>query len=102
MNKIEKKNISLRKKLLFAGLAFLFVVLMITSFFGQKGLIEIRRVQKKHKALLQEFEDLEKVKIRLVKEIEELEKNAEAVEREARKKLWLMKPDEIVIIKKKK
>ena len=85
-----------------AGLAFIFFVLLLTSFFGQKGLIEIRRAQKKHEALLREIKDLEKDKFRLQNEIEELEKKPKAVDKEAREKLWLMKPDEIVIIKEKK
>lgn len=84
-----------------AGLGFLFFVLLITSFFGQKGLIKIRQAQRKPKALLQEISELEKEKRKLEKEIEELEKNPKAVEMEARKKLWLMKQDEIVVIKKK-
>lgn len=37
-------------------------------------------------------------KRKLEREIEELKTNPEAVEKKAREKLWLMKPDEIVII----
>jgi len=37
-----------------------------------------------------------------MKEIEELKKNPKAVEKKAREKLWLVKPDEVVIIKKEK
>jgi cell division protein FtsB len=102
MAKKEEKNQSLRGKLLIAGLAFLFFVLLLTSFFGQKGIIEIRRAHKRHEALLQEINELEKEKTRLDKEIEELEKKPGAIDKEAREKLWLMKPDEIVIIKEKK
>lgn len=102
MAKKEERNVSIRKKFLIAVLAFLFLVLIITSFFGQKGLIEISRVKKEHKALFQGIKDLEKLKSQLEREIEELEKKPEAVEKEAREKLWLMKPDEIVVIKKKK
>ena len=100
--KKEEERISFKKKLLLAGLAFLFLVLIMTSFFGQKGLIEIFRAKKEYKALLHEIEKLEKRKNRLEKEIEELEEESRAVEKEAREKLWLMKPDEIVIIKEKK
>jgi len=102
MPKKEERNKSLRKKLLIAGLAFLFLVLLITSFFGQKGLLEIRRAQRRHDVLLQEIKDLEMEKARLEREIEELLRKPEAVDKEAREKLWLMKPDEIVIIKEKK
>ncbi|MGB2843389.1 MAG: septum formation initiator family protein, partial [Candidatus Aminicenantaceae bacterium] len=45
---------------------------------------------------------LEKEKKKLEREIEELKNNPKAVEKKAREKLWLMKPDEVVIIKKEK
>jgi cell division protein FtsB len=102
MRKQEKDNISFRRKLIVAGLGFFFLVLLLASFFGKKGLIEIYRAQKEHKVLLQEIEQLEIEKIRLEKDIEELKKNPKAVEKKAREKLWLVKPDEVVIIKKEK
>ena len=102
MRKKEKDNISFRRKLLIAGLGFFFLVLLLASFFGKKGLIEIYRAQKEHKTLLQEIGRLEIEKRRLAKEIEELKQNPKAVEKKAREKLWLVKPDEVVIIKKEK
>jgi cell division protein FtsB len=102
MRKKEKDNLSFRRKLLIAGLSFFFLVLLLASFFGKKGLIEIYRAQKEHKALLQEVERLEIKKARLEREIEELKKNPKSVEKKAREKLWLVKPDEVVIIKKEK
>ena len=102
MRKKEKDNISFRRKLLVAGLGFFFLVLLLASFFGKKGLIEIYRAQKEHKVLLQEIGQLEIEKRRLEKEIEELKQNPKAVEKKAREKLWLVKPDEVVIIKKEK
>ncbi len=102
MRKKEKDNISFRRKLLIAGLGFFFLVLLLASFFGKKGLIEIYRTQKEHKALLQEIVRLEIEKNKLEKEIEELKQNPKAVEKKAREKLWLVKPDEVVIIKKEK
>jgi cell division protein FtsB len=100
MEKKAKKPISLRKKILVAGLGFLFLVLLISSFFGKKGLIEIYRAKRNSKALVQEIEHLKEEKSRLEKEIVELERNPKAVEKEAREKLGLAKPDEKVIIKK--
>lgn len=102
MRKQEKDNLSFRRKLIVAGLGFFFLVLLLASLFGKKGLIEIYRAQKEHKVLLQEIEQLEIEKTRLEKEIEELKKNPKAVEKKAREKLWLVKPDEVVIIKKEK
>lgn len=80
--------------------SFLFLVLLIASFFGKKGLIETYRSEKKEEALIQEIKQLEKTKNRLEREISELEKNPKAVEMKAREKLWLVKPDEIVVLKK--
>ncbi len=102
MRKKEKDNISFRRKLLIAGLGFFFLVLLLASFFGKKGLIEIYRAQKEHETLLQEIDHFEIEKRKLEKEIEELKQNPKAVEKKAREKLWLVKPDEIVIIKKEK
>ncbi|MFC2169169.1 septum formation initiator family protein [Acidobacteriota bacterium] len=101
MRKKEKARRSFRKKLLAAGLGFLFVVLFITSFFGKSGLVEIYRVQKKKEGLLQEIEQLMQKQSELIREIEELEMNPYAIERKAREKLWLMRPDELVILEKK-
>lgn len=47
-------------------------------------------------------EQLKKEKAKLEREIEELERNPQAVEKTAREKLWLMEPDEFVIVKKEK
>jgi cell division protein FtsB len=81
--------------------AFFFLVLLISSLFGKKGLLEIYRARKNYEALLQEIRSLEEEKNRLEREIQELRTDPRAVEREAREKLWLMKPDEKVIVKKK-
>ena len=101
MAREERKGSSLRRKIVLAAVAFFFLVLLISSFFGKKGLIEIYRVKKNYEALLQEVKSLEVRKSELQKEIEELQKDPLAVEREAREKLWLVKPDEKVIVKKK-
>jgi cell division protein FtsB len=97
----ERRRSSLRRKLILAGVAFFFLVLIITTLFGRKGLIEIYRARKNYEALVEEIKQLEARKSRLQREIEDLQKNPEAVEREAREKLWLTKPDEKVIIRKK-
>ena len=100
--KKEKTNLSFRKKIIIIALVSFFLVLFLASFFGKKGLIEIYRTQKVQKGLLQEVEWLEEKKRKLEREIEELRTNPKAVEKKAREKLWLQKPDEIVIVDKKK
>ncbi len=101
MARDDRKSGTFRRKLILAGIGFFFLVLLISSLFGKKGLIEIYQARKNYKSLQQEIKRLENQKSRLLREIEELEKNPRAVDGEAREKLWLMKPDEKVIIKKK-
>lgn len=98
----SKKPGSFWQKAMTGGAVFLFVVLLITSIFGKKGLMEIQRTRKSYDSLLLEMKTLQDRKVRLEKEISELERNPQAVEKEAREKLWLMKKDEIVIVDKKK
>ena len=98
----EKSKAHFRKRLIIVALSFLFFILLIASFFGKNGLLEMYRSRKKHDALVMEVEKLREDKANLEREIEELEKNPEAVEKTAREKLWLMEPDELVIIKKNK
>jgi len=96
----ERKKVSLRRKLVLAAVGFFFLVILISSFFGRKGLIEIYRAKGKYEALLQEIRSLEARKSQLQREIEALQNDPKAVEKEAREKLWLIKPDEKVIVKK--
>ena len=103
MREKRKKSImSLRKKLFITALGLFFLVLIIVSLFGKKGLLETYQSQKKHRALLQEIGRLEKEKTKLERDIEELDKNPKAIEEKAREKLWLVKPGEIVLVKEKK
>ncbi len=88
----------MRRKLFLSGAAFLFLVFLIASLFGERGLIEIYQTQKKKDTLVQKKNKLLAEKKKLEREIEELKTNPEAVERKAREKLWLMKPDEILIL----
>jgi cell division protein FtsB len=85
-----------------AGLALLLVVFLITTLFGKKGFLEIRRARRARQALLLEKQRLEGDRDRLEREIRALENDPRAVELEAREKLWLMRPDEIVIVDPKK
>jgi cell division protein FtsB len=99
--KKEKASPSFKRKIVVGCLVFLFFVLIITSFFGKRGLIEIYRTKRKQNVLLQKVEQLEAKKAKLERDIEELKKNPKAYEATARKKLGLVKEGEIVIIDKK-
>jgi cell division protein FtsB len=98
----ERRESSGRRRWLAAGLSLLLVVFLITTLFGKKGFLEIRRARRGYQSLLLEKQGLEEQRIRLEREIKELEENPQAVEQEAREKLWLMRPDEIVIVNPQK
>ena len=78
---------------------FLLFVLLVTAIFGKKGLLEIARARRIYTDLQTEIGRLKEEKSRLEKEIAALEADPRAVEREARDKLWLMKPGEKVLLK---
>jgi cell division protein FtsB len=90
----------LRRKIVAGGIGFLLLGLLLTTILGKKGYLEIVRTRRQIAELTRRIEDLEREKIRLAREIAELRNNPEAVDREAREKLWLLKPDEKVIIRK--
>ncbi len=100
MKKQENGSPGFKKKFFTASLVFLFFVLIMVSFFGKNGLIDTYKAEKKQQELIEKAEQLEKEKLGLQKEISELKTNPQAVEKKAREKLWLVKPDEIVIVKK--
>lgn len=91
-----------RRKLFTAGVGFFILVMLVTSFFGKKGYIDIYKARKSCRALEAELQRLEEQKKKLELEIRELETDPRAVEKEAREKLWLMKPDEKVIVIKER
>jgi cell division protein FtsB len=95
-----KNDRSIRSKLFLAGVGFFVLVMVVTSFFGKKGYMDIVRTRKTLLALEAECKTLEEQKSKLELEIRELVTNPRAVEEEARRKLWLMKPDEKVIVLK--
>ncbi|MFW6140414.1 MAG: FtsB family cell division protein [Acidobacteriota bacterium] len=100
MAKKENGSSRFRKNLYTAGFAFLFFVLLMVSFFGKNGLIDTYKAKQKKQELVEKAEQLEAEKKELQREIEELKRNPQALEKKAREKLWLVKPDEIVVIKK--
>ena len=101
-DKIRKNNTSVRRKLFIAGVGFFILVMLVTSFFGKKGYMDIYRTRKVCVALEAELQRFEEQKKKLELEIRELETDPRAVEKEAREKLWLMRPDEKVIVLKER
>lgn len=89
---------SVGRKLFRAGVGFLVLVMVVTSFFGKKGYMDIVRTRRTVKALEAELRTLEERRSALEAEIRGLVEDPKAVEEEARRKLWLMRPDEKVIV----
>jgi cell division protein FtsB len=101
MKKVERKRQSLRRKLLLAGLAFVLIVFLISSFFGKRGIFEIYKAKKEKDDLLSEKARLQDKISKLEREIEELKTNPGAVEEKVRDKLWMVEPEELIILKDK-
>lgn len=76
----------------------LLFILMLTFFFGDSGILEIIRAQKRIEELEKKIETLTLERDRLKADIEEMKRNPRSLEATARKKLWLMKKDEKVIV----
>jgi len=76
---------------------FLFILLM-TFFFGDRGIIEIIRTKKEIRALQESIIELEAQKRSLTTDVQQLRDNPLALEKEAREKLWLMKKNEKVVV----
>lgn len=77
---------------------FFLFILLLTFFFGDRGIIEIIRTKKEIRALQESIVELETQKRLLSSDIQQLRDNPLALEREAREKLWLMKKNEKVIV----
>jgi cell division protein FtsB len=77
---------------------FFLFILLLTFFFGDRGIIEIIRTKKEIRALQGSIVELEAQKRLLSSDIQQLRDNPLALEREAREKLWLMKKNEKVVV----
>lgn len=102
MNSSEKKRSSLHRRMMLAAIGSVFLIILIATFFGQRGLLEKTHAQKRVDSLIQEKQNLMEEKKKLERDIEELQNNPSAVENKAREKLWYGKPGEVIILKKDK
>jgi cell division protein FtsB len=87
-----------RKKLFIIGIACFFLILIVTSLFGKKGVLDLRRARRNLAAFETRVRVLEAEKVRLEAEIDRLEKDPRAVEKPAREKLGLVEPGEKVVV----
>ena len=88
----------MKKKIFILGVACFFLILIVTSFFGKKGVMDLRRARQNLVALETRVRALEAEKVRLEAEIDRLEKDPRAVEKPAREKLGLVQPGEKVVV----
>jgi cell division protein FtsB len=77
---------------------FFSFVLLLTFLFGDRGIMEILKTQRQIRRLEQAIRTLEAEKEALQREVAQLRSNPQAVEAQAREKLWLMKGDEKLIV----
>ena len=103
MSKIKSRKFLTSKGFLMLIALFIFIIIL-TFFFGEGGILEIINTQSKIKDLEDQIQELEREKVKLKREIQELKDNPLALEKKAREKLWLMKKSEkvVVIVKDKK
>ena len=90
-----------RRKILLGAILILLFVLILSTFFGKKGLLQIREARRLQQELQAEMARLKREKEKLEKEVDALRYDPLMVEEEARKKLWLMKPEEKVLVRPK-
>lgn len=88
----------LRKKAATLASVIALIALLVGSFFGDHGVLQLLSQQERAEALAQDLEALRQENRRLAGEIRALKADPRAVERLAREQLGLAKPGETVFI----
>jgi cell division protein FtsB len=88
----------LQSKSLLLVVAFLLFILLLSFFFGDRGIVEIIKMKEQTRRLEASIQTLESQKMQLSSEIARLGSSPLGIEKEARAKLWLMKKNEKVIV----
>ena len=83
------------QQILALGLAF-FVLLMLTAFFHDEGILTVFKLQDQMTEMEESNKALNAENLKISKEIEALKSNPLAIEKIAREKLNLVKPDETI------
>jgi len=74
------------------------IALLVGSFFGDRGVLQLMAQRRKANALQQELQDLRAESLRLAEEIAALHSDPRAIERLAREELGLARSGETVFI----
>lgn len=88
----------MKKKIVFLGIACLLLIMIVTAFFGKKGVMDLRRNRKVLAEREERIKALEAERDRLEAEIRRLQNDPRAVEKAAREKLGLAAPGEKVVV----
>lgn len=88
----------MKKKIFFIAVACLLLIMIVTALFGKKGVMELRGARRTLAARAGTIRALEAEKAGLEAEIERLQNDPRAVEKAAREKLGLARPDEKVVV----
>jgi cell division protein FtsB len=94
----ETPEPSSRRRLVQYALTFVAGLLIINALAGDRGLIEIRRVEGEYRAIEAKVTSLRHENARLRDEARRLRQDPQAIEEAARQELGLMRPDEILFI----
>jgi cell division protein FtsB len=70
--------------------------LLLVVFFGDNGLIELKRLQRRHAALVQENEGLNQENARMYSSIDRLKNDPDYIENIARQELGMIRSDELI------
>jgi cell division protein FtsL len=87
-----------KKKIIAIAAACFLLILIMTAFFGKKGVLELRQSRRTLAARADQIRELEAERDRLQAEIRRLENDPRAVEKAAREKLGLIAPGEKVVV----
>lgn len=94
----KKANPAFRKRIILLGIGFVILAIFVTVLFGKKGYMDILQARKRYAALEGERAAMERQRALLEWEIERLKTDPSAVEKAAREKLWMVRPDEIIVV----
>jgi len=80
------------------------IILVLTFIFGDRGIVEVVRMNKRIAVIESSIRLLEQEKKNLQDELTQLQNDPRTIEQKAREKLWLMKKNEkvIVLVKEKR
>ncbi|MCK4743580.1 MAG: cell division protein FtsB [Sulfuriflexus sp.] len=81
-------------KLLFAGLLVLFITLQLTLWFGEGGLVDVRKLQQQIEQQQAENARLNERNAALEAEVKDFKQGLGAIEERARNELGMIKKDE--------